>query len=218
MYRDLKKNSAPSNRIEVQLRAQGYHSIAGVDEVGRGAWAGPLVMAAVVFGPTTRLPGLRDSKKLSATRREQLSPRIKKLARGWALGIVTVQELNAYGLGAGLQLAASRALGGLAEPADFVLFDGNHRLRGLSSPQQVIVKGDQTVRAIAAASVLAKVARDAMMTELHSREPDLAPFRFDLNKGYPSPVHKQALAHHGPTQHHRRTFAPVQAAGNQKLF
>lgn len=217
-----KSNRSPKripNEIQEQFpRAKGYRIIAGLDEVGRGAWAGPLVMAAVILPPDRRILGLRDSKVLTRAERERLARRIKRVALSWAIGSVEIHELNREGLAAGLRLAASRAITNLSPQPDFVLFDGLHANGGLALPQQSVVHGDASVRIIAAASVIAKVARDQMMRSLHRTDPAVRRFRFDLNKGYPSPVHKQELTTHGPSPHHRLGFAPVRLAANQQLF
>lgn len=218
MAKAKSKQPIPSNRLEEEYRGHGYRVVAGLDEVGRGAWAGPLVMGAVVLPPKRRMLGLRDSKLLTRREREVLARRIRRLAVTWALGIVTVEELNAFGLAKGLMLAAQRAVAGLAPLPDIVLVDGPHQFRDLAIPQQAIVKGDMTIQAIAAASVLAKVARDQMMRTLHRDDQSVRLFRFDQNKGYPSPWHRATLAKAGPSVHHRLSFQPVKRSQNQMLF
>jgi ribonuclease HII len=218
MKRVKKRQPIPNGAREESLRAQGFALIAGVDEVGRGAWAGPLVMAAVILKTKSRFPGLKDSKLLSVLQREKLAPRIRARALVWALGIVDVDELNQFGLGPSLHLAAKRAVDGLSLKPDYVLVDGKHRVRGLPYRQQAIIRGDQTVMSIAAASVVAKVARDELMRDLHAIDPTIEHFHFHLNKGYPSPHHRAQLRLYGPSPYHRRTFIPIQAALNQKLF
>lgn len=199
----------PSEELERTWRQRGYRLVAGLDEVGRGAWAGPLVMGAVILPPDVQMRGLRDSKLLNPAQRESLALRIKQIAITWSLGIVTVPELNEFGLAASLHLAAQRAIAGLEPQADAVLFDGKSRVRGIELPQETIVRGDQLVRAIAAASIVAKVARDEMMCELHSFSADEGRYRFDRNKGYPSLIHRIALETYGISDQHRQCFAPI---------
>lgn len=212
------RQNIPSETAEQELRSAGFQTIAGVDEVGRGAWAGPLVVSAVVLPPNRRLVKLRDSKQLSRREREVLARRIKRLALAWAIGVVEISELNQWGLSRCLSLAFKRAIARLAVQPNIVLVDGPSTMKGLVIPQRAIVKGDQKVRAIAAAAVVAKVERDRMLRTLHRTDRDLRRFRFDLNKGYPSPWHKEQLARFGPSPHHRLQFAPIQRALNGLLF
>lgn len=205
----VNRSTPPSNDLEIALTNQGFYAIAGVDEVGRGAWAGPLVMAAVILPTDIRIEGLRDSKLLTPRQRTQTAAVIKQEATAWALGVVEAPELDELGLAAALHVAGARAIEGLSQAADIVLFDGKYPLRGVDVAQQTIVHGDQLVQSIAAASVVAKVARDAMMGELHTLYPQLQPYRFDRNKGYPSLHHRTVLADVGPSLQHRRCFAPI---------
>ena len=201
----------PTEAVERELRLAGCRVVAGLDEVGRGAWAGPLVMGAVILPDDVVIDGLRDSKLLTATRREVIAEQIKAQAISVGLGLVSVDELNEFGLAAGLQLAAVRAVKALTVVPDMVLVDGSYPFRALRVPQRATVRGDQTIRTIAAASVIAKVARDAMMREIHELDQSAQAYRFDLNKGYPSPVHQAELKNLGPCDHHRTCFAPIAA-------
>lgn len=185
--------------------------LVGIDEVGRGAWAGPLVVGAVILVADAQIEGLKDSKLLSLRQRERLVPQIQAAAISWAIGIVEVWELDAIGLGASLGLAAQRAIDCLRLRPTKALVDGKYPFRNVDIEQQPIIGGDRSVPCISAASVIAKVMRDQVMRELHDCDHQVQPFRFDLNKGYPSALHRAMLATHGPLAHHRRSFAPIRA-------
>jgi ribonuclease HII len=205
-------------RLDAELRASGVRWLIGVDEVGRGPLCGPVVAAAVCLPAAAALPGLDDSKRLSEARREALAPAITAAAQAAAVAFVGVEAIAAHNiLGAALMAmrqaveevwAALQAQGAGAAEA-LVLVDGNRPLAGLRLAQRTLVGGDGRSAAIAAASVLAKVARDRHMIALDARLPG-----YDLarNKGYPSPAHLRALAALGPTPEHRRDFGPVRAA------
>lgn len=181
--------------------------IAGVDEAGRGPLAGPVCAACVVLDPAKPIVGLADSKKLSETRRDQLALIIKRDALAWAIAFASVEEIDHLNILHATMLAMSRAVEGINVAPDEVLVDGN-RCPKVSHPVRAIVKGDATVAAISAASILAKTARDAEMVLLHARYPQ---FGFDRHKGYPTSDHLAALQLHGPTVIHRKSFAPVRA-------
>lgn len=179
--------------------------ICGVDEAGRGPLAGPVFAAAVILDPGAPISGLADSKKLTARKRDLLAHQIKSQAMAWAVASATVEEIDALNILRASLLAMRRAVEALAiEPAE-VLVDGLH-CPDLRCPARAIVRGDSTVAAISAASILAKVARDMLMLELHQRHPQ---YRFDLHKGYPTAAHLAALREHGVSAVHRRSFAPV---------
>ena len=182
--------------------------IAGVDEVGRGPLAGPVVAAAVILDPARPFAGLADSKKLSPARRERLALDIRANALAWALGRAEVAEIDRLNIFQASLLAMRRAVEALPMTPDRVLVDGKH-CPPLACPCTAIVKGDATVPAISAASILAKVARDAELRELHDRYPR---YDFARHKGYPTAVHREALRRYGPCPEHRRSFAPVAAA------
>ena len=187
---------------------------AGVDEAGRGPLAGPVVVSAVVLDPTKRIQGLKDSKQLTAKRREVLAPRIKQKALAWAVVYVdanTVDELNI--LQATL-CGMTRSVELLGLIPDEVFVDGN-RVPELTVPATAIVAGDSKVRAISAASILAKTARDAYMEKLDPKYPE---FGFAQHKGYPTREHLEILRRLGPTPEHRRSFAPVRNVAQGDLW
>lgn len=187
--------------------------VAGIDEAGRGPLAGPVVVAAVVF-PPGRAPvnGLDDSKQLDAARREQLYPRIVARALAWRIVFIEVEEIDRINIFQATMLGMRRALEGVVEAmggdAVEALIDGNAVPRGLPCPARAIIGGDGSERSIMAASILAKVARDRHMRELHACWPG---YGFDEHKGYGTPTHLAALAALGPCPAHRRSFAPVRA-------
>lgn len=179
--------------------------IAGVDEAGRGPLAGPVVAAAVILPPECRIDGLRDSKKLSEARRESLVEIICGTSLAWALGVCTPQEIDELNILQASMLAMRRAVEALSVTPEFVQVDGN-RCPKLSCPVEAVVGGDDIVPAISAASVLAKVHRDREMIRLHEQYPQ---YGFAKHKGYPTAEHLAALAAHGITPIHRRSYAPV---------
>jgi ribonuclease HII len=180
--------------------------ICGVDEAGRGPLAGPVFAAAVVFHPGKRAPnGIADSKVLSAGQRERLAGVIKARALVWAVAWASVEEIDALNILQASLLAMRRAVESLHVAPDEVLLDGSH-CPELSCPARAVVDGDAKVKVIAAASILAKTARDAEMRRLHERFPQ---YGFDEHKGYPTPEHLRALRRHGVCEVYRRTFAPV---------
>lgn len=186
---------------------------AGVDEAGRGPLAGPVLAAAVILDPARPVAGLADSKKLSAARRERLAEAIRTRALAWALGRAEAAEIDRLNILQATLLAMQRAAAGLAVAPEKILVDGN-RCPDFACPAEAIVKGDSLVGAISAASILAKVARDAELGALHQRYPQ---YGFDRHKGYPTKAHLTALAAHGPCPQHRLSFAPVAAvAGASK--
>jgi len=191
--------------VDFSVEAAAARYVAGVDEVGRGPLAGDVVAAAVILDPERPIYGLADSKTLSHRRREQLAFVIRDQALAWALGRSSVAEIDAMNiLQASLQ-AMHRAVEALATVPDFVLVDGN-RLPRWPYPAAAVIKGDSRCAAIAAASILAKVQRDAELVQLEQRFPG---YGFAQHKGYPTAVHLEALGRLGPTLAHRRSFAPV---------
>jgi ribonuclease HII len=192
-------------RFEMALWTQGTICVAGVDEAGMSPLAGPVAAAAVIFAPGTRLARVDDSKKLDAPERERLAPLIREAAVACSVAFAEVEEidrLNIYWAG---HLAMRRAIVGLATTPEHVLVDGR-KLRGLTIPQQPIVKGDARSLSIAAASILAKTARDAVMARLDGVYPG---YGFAQHKGYPVSAHVEALRQLGASPVHRRSFAPV---------
>ena len=190
-----------------------WKRVAGVDEVGRGPLIGPVVTAAVILDPQSPIAGLDDSKRLSESRREALVPVIREQAVAWALGRAEVAEIDALNILHASLLAMRRAVETLNVRPDYVLVDGNRIPPGLPCEATAVVKGDRRVPAIAAASILAKVARDREMVALHERIPV---YGLDRHKGYPTKAHLQAIARHGVSVHHRRSFAPVKRALKDK--
>lgn len=180
--------------------------IAGVDEVGRGPLAGPVIAAAVILDPARPIAGLADSKALSARRREGLDLRIREYAIAWALGRAEPAEIDALNILQASLLAMVRAIDALTILPTEVLVDGNQTPR-INLPARAIVGGDATVPAISAASIVAKVARDAEMLNLDAEYPE---YGFRQHKGYPTAAHLAALQAHGACPLHRRSFAPVQ--------
>jgi ribonuclease HII len=179
--------------------------IAGVDEAGRGPLAGPVVAAAVILDPAQRISGLRDSKELSARARERLAIEIRVHAVAWAVAQSDVGEIDALNILQATLLAMQRAVQRLAQRPEVVWIDGQH-CPALDCPTRAIVGGDGTIAAIAAASILAKTDRDAMLSEL---DRDYPQYGFCRHKGYGTPEHLAALAAHGPCPAHRRSFSPV---------
>ena len=179
--------------------------VAGVDEVGRGPLAGDVVTAAVILDPDRPIAGLRDSKKLSEIRREQLAEQIKENALAWAVARASVAEIDELNILQASLLAMHRAVEALSLQPEYVLVDGN-RLPRWNYAAEPVVKGDDRVAAIAAASILAKVQRDGELVELALEYPG---YGFDRHKGYPTAVHLEALRTLGVTPAHRKSFAPV---------
>lgn len=189
-----------------ELPASGL--VAGVDEVGRGPLCGPVITAAVILDPARPVEGLRDSKKLTEKKREALAVQIRERALAWCVARADVEEIDRLNILHATMLAMRRAVEGLDIQPELALIDGN-RCPQLSVPCQAVIKGDDQVQAIAAASILAKVARDHEMLELDRQYPG---YGIAGHKGYPTPKHLEALARLGATPIHRRSFKPVQQA------
>ena len=179
--------------------------VAGVDEAGRGPLAGPVIAAAVILDADNPIEGLRDSKRLSASRRDVLYDEIRERALAWAVGRAEVEEIDRINILQATMLAMRRAVEALEPFADHALIDGN-RCPELSCTSQAIIKGDSKVPAISAASIIAKVTRDREMVELDVRYPG---YGLAQHKGYPSKAHIEALASLGVSPIHRRSYAPV---------
>lgn len=199
--------------MELEQILTHYSHIAGVDEVGRGPLVGAVVAAAVILDPARPIAGLRDSKKLSEKRRAELAEEIREKALAWSLGRAERIEIDEINILKATMLAMQRAVNGLKVAPDYVLVDGN-RTPLLTYPALAVVKGDSLVPAISAASILAKVARDAEMHALHHQYPH---YGFDEHKGYPTAKHLAALKEHGPILEHRRSFSPVREALSHRL-
>ena len=207
--------SDPDLKEERRLRREGHEWVAGLDEVGRGAWAGPLTVGVALVRPRVQLRSvpawLRDSKMLSEIRREEIFGAVGKWCEAWSVGHATAKECDEWGMTEALRVAARRALAGLGQSPDALLVDGPvNLLRQRDDPEpfegvvRPIVDGDARCVSVAAASVLAKVVRDRIMRE----EADHFPaYGFERNKGYPSLVHQTALRGYGPSAIHRRSWA-----------
>ncbi|WP_126641694.1 ribonuclease HII [Embleya hyalina] len=196
--------AAPTYDVERELIARGARVVAGVDEVGRGAWAGPVLVAAAITDLSVPPAGLTDSKLLTARRREELAAAVEPWVRAYAFGAAEPEEIDTLGMTAALRLAAVRALSALPIRPDTIVLDGKHDFLGVPWAVRCVIKGDQSCVGVAAASVLAKVRRDAMMAGLGEKYPE---YGFAGNAGYPAPVHRAALAEFGPTPHHRMSWA-----------
>ena len=195
---------SPSLAAERALWDEGHVTVVGVDEVGRGAWAGPISVGAAVLPRDRRVYRVRDSKMLTEEERERLFDRIAAWCRAWAVGHASQEECDGLGMSAAQKLAARRAIEGLGLTPDSVLVDGRWDFVAQDgAPTRRIVKGDATCLSISAASILAKVTRDRLMRLEAEHFPA---YDFDLNKGYPCPRHKMALRAWGPTSIHRRTW------------
>ena len=181
--------------------------MAGVDEVGRGPLAGPVVAAAVILDDRRTIRGLNDSKLLPAEERERLDGEIRRKAVSWSIAAASVDEIDTHNILRAALLAMRRAVEGLLQQPQIVLVDGNQR-PVLTMPVRTVVGGDAKVRAISAASIIAKVHRDRLCLQLHEEHPE---YGFDSHKGYSTPEHLSALRRHGACPHHRRSFAPVRS-------
>jgi ribonuclease HII len=200
---------SPDLEIEQSLWSAGVLNIAGLDEAGRGAWAGPVAAAAVVLPQraslVSELSGVRDSKQMTPRQRQHWAGRIYEVAQAWAVGFASAAEIDEHGIVPATRLAMSRALGHLCLAPQQLLIDAL-RLPKVSLPQQALIKGDVRVLSIAAASVLAKTTRDALMIEMESEFPG---YGFARHKGYGTALHRAALDLLGPCPQHRCSFAPL---------
>jgi ribonuclease HII len=205
--------AAPGLALEHRLLSRGYGLIAGIDEAGRGAWAGPVVAAAVIL-PLDRadlltvLKGVNDSKKLTARQREQAGPQIEALAVAAGVGMTSAADIDRLGIVPATRLAMQRAVAKLAPPPQALLIDAVDLTALVPLPQHALFYGDAISLSIAAASILAKLSRDHLMTALDAQYPD---YGFARHKGYGTAVHQAALARLGASEIHRRSFAPVKA-------
>ncbi len=216
------RSKAPGLAVERELWADGASVVVGVDEVGRGSWAGPLTVAAAVVPTGKRIYKIRDSKMLNEREREGLFERVANWCAAWSVGHASPEECDRLGMSAAQRLAAKRALGGLGVAPDRVLVDGRWDFVDTGNTR-TIVGGDATSLTIAAASILAKVTRDRLMRTM---APSFPGFDFDRNKGYPCPRHRAALSAFGPTVIHRTSWSfmddlpwsgiPRAATGGQK--
>jgi ribonuclease HII len=194
--------------VERGLWQQGVTLVAGVDEVGAGPLAGPVVAAAVILPADVSIPDIDDSKKLLRPVRERLDALIRETAVAWALGACSAQEIDALNIYQAAREAMRRAVLALARSPEHLLVDARS-VPGVDLPQTALIKGDSLSQSIAAASIVAKVARDAMMDDLEARYPG---YGFDKHRGYGTALHQDALVRLGPCPEHRRSFAPVASA------
>lgn len=185
------------------------HLICGVDEAGRGPWAGPVTAAAVILDPAKPIEGLTDSKKLSEAKRDRLAPLIRERSLAWCVAHASVEEIDRMNIREATFLAMQRAIEGLQQAPALALIDGNALPGNLKCEARAIVKGDLTEPAISAASILAKTVRDALMQELDAAHPG---YGLGQHKGYGTALHAEALTRLGPAPCHRMSFAPVKAA------
>ena len=219
--RSSPRSTRPSLRLERALMREGHRVLVGMDEVGRGALAGPVSVGVVAIDETCRSApqGVKDSKLLSQAARERLAPRIRRWALGWGVGHAWPEEIDAIGIMAALRLAGQRALAQLEVVPDLIVLDGNHDwltdparegLLGLADPAapppvpvRTMIKADLKCSSVAAASVLAKVTRDDHMISISPEHPA---YSWQVNKGYAAPEHQAALRTLGPCAHHRRSW------------
>lgn len=202
--------------LESTLRRSGFGSVAGTDEAGRGACAGPLVVAACVLpeGRRGQVPGLNDSKLLTAAVREEVYAQVVRRALAWSVVVIPAADVDRHGLHVMNIEGMRRAVARLDPAPAYALTDG-FPVRGLTVPALAVPKGDATVACIAAASVLAKVTRDRIMVDLHTRWPD---YEFATHKGYVTPVHSAALRRHGPCPEHRFSYVNVRRSGGRAVL
>ncbi|MEX2627066.1 MAG: ribonuclease HII, partial [Ilumatobacteraceae bacterium] len=198
------RGRAPTRRIEQELWEQGHDVVVGIDEVGRGAWAGPIAVGAAVVPRDRRVNGIRDSKLLTESDRERLFDRIAEWCDAWGVGTASQVECDELGMAAAQRLATRRAIEGLGTAPAAAVSDGKWDFVSPLVPHvEMRVKADQHCLSVAAASILAKVVRDREMRRCAEHYPH---WSFDTNKGYPCPVHKTALQGYGPSAIHRRTW------------
>ncbi len=202
--------SFPTLMLELEARATWNGHVCGVDEAGRGPWAGPVSAAAVILNPDDLPPGIDDSKALTEKRRAVLEPVSKTRALAWGVGFASVEEIDELNILHATGLAMRRAVEALGHPPVHALVDGNYRFK-LPCAVTPVVKGDSRSLSIAAASILAKTARDRVMIEMDSVYPG---YGFAGHKGYNAPVHQKALQTLGPCPAHRRSWAPIKALLN----
>jgi ribonuclease HII len=194
--------------FEYAARERGFTFVGGVDEVGRGPLAGPVVAACVVAGEPLFIRGLNDSKQVRPERRVEIEVEIKERASAWAIGVASVAEIDRLNIYWASVLAMERAIAAVVRAPDYLITDAV-RIRSYAGPQEPVVRGDARCAVVAAASILAKVYRDALLVDLDREDPR---YGFAIHKGYSTPAHMEALRLHGPGPHHRAGFARVRAA------
>ena len=196
------------HQFEYAARARGFTLVGGIDEVGRGPLAGPVVAACVVADKPLLIKGLNDSKQVRADLRAELAERIKSDAIAWSIGLASVGEIDRLNIYWASVLAMERAIETLGSEIHYLITDAV-RIRSFSGPQEPLVRGDARCAVVAAASIVAKVYRDALLVELDREDPR---YGFALHKGYSTPLHIEALREHGPSVHHRANWARVRDA------
>jgi ribonuclease HII len=202
----------PDFSREADLQKKGYLNIAGVDEAGRGPWAGPVVAGAVIFENNEKLiaeliaAGIRDSKKISEKKREKLYDFIIQNSRAWGVGIVSEKIIDEINILNATKLAMKLALEKMSVRPDLLLIDGNGTLQDFPARQLAVPRADQTILSVSAASILAKVTRDRMLIQFEEKYPG---YGFSKHKGYGTQMHMDALINLGPCEIHRRSFAPI---------
>jgi len=201
----------PNFSQERELWSLGYTAVAGLDEAGRGAWAGPVVAGAAVLSPDTKISGLKDSKLLTPEKRYLLYKGLTTEI-DWAVGIVEPEQIDKINILQASRLAMKTAISALKCRPDFALLDAV-RIGDLECRQRAVIKGDRKVMTIAAASIIAKVSRDRLMTQYHKEFPQ---YGFDVHKGYGTRQHRESLQAHGPSPIHRLSYKPLQEQ-NRKL-
>lgn len=202
----------PNFNQEKELQELGYRVIAGVDEAGRGAWAGPVVAAAVVLPPDFNIRGVNDSKKITALKREELYRELVATV-DWGVGVIANTVIDQLNILCATRVAMRQALDQLKQKPDFVLLDAV-RIGDLPWRQRAVVKGDYKVMSIAAASIIAKVTRDHLLQLLHQEMPQ---YRFDLHKGYGTKVHQAMIKKYGVSEAHRKTYKSLAKIKNGEL-
>lgn len=193
----------PDFSFEREARADGFKSVCGVDEAGRGPLAGPVCAAAVILPDGVEIDGLNDSKKISEKKREKLFEIVKGKAISYSVAFATVEEIEEYNIFNATFIAMKRAIEGLDVPADFALIDGNRLPKDLTVPAKTIISGDAKSASVAAASILAKVTRDRLMLEYDKKYPE---YQFAKHKGYGTKLHTEKILEYGPSDIHRMSF------------
>lgn len=196
----------PSSRYESGLYRKGFKLIAGVDEAGRGPLAGPVVAAAVILPKEFKIKGIDDSKKLSPKNRQVIYDRIIEQAVSWGVGIVSEKVIDRINILKATHMAMREAIGNLDPAPDFLLIDGKRKIRSIKIENRMVISGDYLCYSIAAASIIAKVTRDRIMSNFHKKYPV---YGFIRHMGYATEEHIKALLKHGPSPIHRASFEPV---------
>ncbi|HEY1655114.1 MAG TPA: ribonuclease HII [Candidatus Tumulicola sp.] len=196
------------HRFETAARERGFTFVGGIDEVGRGPLAGPVVAACVVAGEPLYIKGLNDSKQVRPELRLEIAESVKAFAAAWAIGVASVAEIDRLNIYWASVLAMERAIADLTRAPEYLITDAV-RIRAYAGPQEPLIRGDARCAVVAAASIVAKVHRDALLVELDREDPR---YGFAAHKGYATPLHIEALREHGPSVHHRANWARVRDA------